>query len=207
MEQFPSLGGYVKTYLVSDKFPLILSDENFHHGEMCYGFNKDFLLHLGGESSFQADHMSDYPTLDGKGRITWRKVDVARDGKLDLKASLFPEEQGDYAVVYAQFMVNSYQDRNVVLGVMSDDGIKIWHNRKMVLHSHMPRPPTIQDQDYAPVQLKEGWNQINIKCENSFGWWKLRVRFLEPDTLEPIYDLELKPAEGFTEIMTKIVKN
>ncbi len=194
----PPAGGYVMSYLVSDKFPLVLSKENFHHGEQCYGFNKDWLAHLGGEATFAAAHLGEYPPLEGENPITWRRMDFA-DGVLDFK-KLYPAGASDYSVVYAQFRIECSEARNLLMGCGSDDGIKAWVNSELVLFFHQPRPLYAEDQNTVPVSLRSGINQINFKVDNSWGDWKLRVRFLDPQTKAPITELKLDPPGGLSAV-------
>ncbi|MBF0245426.1 MAG: carboxypeptidase regulatory-like domain-containing protein, partial [Planctomycetes bacterium] len=201
-------GGYVKNFIMSDKFMLVTSDEEFHHGQMCYGFNKDWLAHLGGEASFVARHLQENPAIEGGGVVTWREVPSG--GVLDFKSffianAVDPKNPsgssvGDYAVAYAQFRVESPEERQLILGVGSDDGVKGWVNSTRVVYNHQPHPLYAQDQNLVPITLKQGWNQINFKVDQSWGQWQLRVRFIDPDTKQPVTDMRLDPDGGYSSV-------
>ncbi len=203
-----SYGGHVKSFVVSDRFDLVLSEKNHHHGELCYGFNKDLLAHLGGEASFQATHLGEYPSAsDNTQLITWRNVNVDRFGRCDFKSAL---KISDYSVAYAQIRVFSDTKRKVTLAFSSDDGIKAWVNSNLILNNHLPRAISIgssqgksyaKDQDYADAEFVSGWNQINIKVDNSWGLWALAMRILDPNTKDPITDMRLNPDSGYTDVI------
>lgn len=193
--------GWATSFLISDTFPLILSGHNPHHEEMSYGFNIDFLSHLGGERRYSARHLGEHSSLDGKRSIVWRQHDVPTDQwYLNLKDySLFPEDAGDYVTSYVQFQVESASTRPALLALNSDDGFKAWVNGELVGQINIGRPiykgnRSIKgDQDLLPIRLNAGRNQLNFKVVNSFGFYIFAARILEPDTLEPLSDITYFP--------------
>lgn len=200
-------GGYVRAGLVSDSFPLLESGEarknmanrsDFHHGDMCFGFNKDWMVHLGGEASFEAAQLGDYADVGGIRRITWRRMDF-ESGLIDFR-KLYPGAESDYSVIYTQFKVLCDEPRELVLGLASDDGIKVWLNSLPVLLFHIPRPVDPNDQNRIPMVLQKGTNMLSFKVDNSWGEWALRVRFLDPATNLPVTDLRLDPDGGFSPV-------
>lgn len=201
-----SYGGHVKSFLISDRFDLVLSDQNHHHGELCYGFNKDLLSHLGGEASFQATHLGENPSSsDNTELITWRNVNTDIYGRCDFASVL---KITDYSVAYAQVKVYSDSNRKVTLAFSSDDGIKVWVNSVFVLNNHLPRAISIdrtkgfvKDHDNVEANFVEGWNQINIKVDNSWGQWGLAMRILDNNTKVPITDMTLSPNAGYTDVI------
>ncbi len=200
-ERIPPAGGQVKGLLVSDTFPLALSNKTIHNEEMYYGYNKDFLAHLGGENLFVARQLGDYPALDGSARITWREV-VSENGFLNfMRPDLYPGRLGNYVVAYVQFQVDALYDENLLMGISSDDGFKAWVNGRLVLHAEVARS-AVQwvDQDTAAIHLKKGINQFNFKVDNSWGGWVFGVRFLDPATLNPRTNLKIMPDQGFAPI-------
>lgn len=195
----PPKGGYIKSYLVSDRFPLVLSEENYHWNQICYGFSIDWLSHLPGqERSFQSVHLGDWPDLEGEGRITWRRMDFD-NGVLNFK-QLYPGTTGDYSVCYAQFRLDFPWQQQAVLAVGADDGVKAWVNGQLKIYEHLPRALGEYDQYTAPVTLQAGINQFNFKVGNSWGRWELRVRLIDPNTNTPIINLDLDPPGGQTTI-------
>lgn len=200
-------GGYVKSYIVSDRFDLGISIENSHHQQECPGFETD---HLGGEEYFKAEHLGVYKAPDGKTNISWTKVAAKSNGMLDFKKK-YPGKEGDYAVAYAQFTVTCDRERKVWLGVTADDGVKGWHNGKRIIYRHLATPMTAKDQKLVgnvnendpALILKKGENLFILKVDNSWGGWALRTRFVDPETYLPITDLSFKNGDGVTSVVTK----
>ena len=198
-------GGYIASYLVSDRFDLLLNNNvRFHHGEMCYGFNKDLLAHLEGEANFDAFEFrenkispSGNAELD-QDIISWRIIDTRVDGALDLKTGL---KKHSYSVRYMQAKVYSGYQRDITLGIGSDDGVKGWLNGQLVHINHIARPIGRHiDSDLVNVTLREGWNILTFKVDNSGGGWLFKMRLLDRISREPITDLELLPNRGYTQL-------
>ena len=195
-----STDGWVQSFLISDTFPLILSGHNPHHQEMSYGFNVDFLSNLGGERRYQARHLGEHLSLDGKRSIVWRQFDLGSDQWfLDLKDSIFPGDAGDYVTTYVQFQVQSPSTRNAILALNSDDGFKAWVNGELMGQINIGRPIYQSsrvrrgDQDLLPIRLNAGLNQLNFKVTNSFGFFQFAARILDPGTEEPFQDVTYLP--------------
>ena len=196
-EKSGSWGGFVKGYLVSDRFADIRDEKNDHNNYQSYGFNKDWLSHLEGtESSFRAVHMGEHESPDGGTPITWRNAQANSNGTLDFVKYLSPT---DYSVAYAQFRVHADSERKVVMGLSSDDSIKAWVNGSLVLSQYLPRPIFHREEHMLiPITLQPGENQFNFKVTNSWGQWALRIRLLEGDT--PITHLRTEPDFGYTDV-------
>ncbi len=198
-------GGYIASYLVSDRFDLLLNENTrFHHGEMCYGFNKDLLAHLEGEANFDAfEFRENKVSQSGNAEldqdiISWRTIDTRTNGALDLKTGLIKH---DHSVRYMQAKVYSGYQRDITLGISSDDGVKGWVNGQLVHINHIARPVNwTTDSDFVDVTLREGWNIMTFKVDNSGGGWLFKMRLLDRISREPIIDLELKPSRGYTNV-------
>lgn len=192
----PKDTGWFTSYVVSDTFPLVLSDRNEHHEEMYYGFNVDLLSHLGGEAHYKALHLGTHPSLNGDRTINWRRVDLEQDGyTINFKGSqLFPGDAGNYVTIYAQTEVISPSTRQAVLGVTTDDGFKAWVNGSLVGQVNIARPIYFRngqrgDADRMEVLLRPGSNRIHFKVTNSWGHFALGARLLDASTLQPMEDI------------------
>ena len=196
-----STEGWVRSFLISDTFPLILSNHNPHHEEMSYGFNVDFLSNLGGERRYQARHLGEHLSFDRTRSIVWRQHDLASDQWfVDLKDySLFPSDAGDYVTSYLQFQVQSPSSREAILALNSDDGFKAWVNGDLVGQINIGRPIYQSsrvrrgDQALLPIRLNAGLNQLNFKVTNSFGFFQFAARVLNPLSDEPFTDITYLP--------------
>lgn len=85
-------------------------------------------------------------------------------GCIDL-TRLFEDIPG---IVYARVRIDMPQEKQVVLAVGSDDGVKVWLNGELVHENWITRGVTI-DEDPIPVTLKQGLNDLVLKIQNQGG--------------------------------------
>ena len=73
-------------------------------------------------------------------------------------------------MVYVRSRVWSPREQKVLLEIGSDDGVRIWVNRKVV-HANNVMRPLKPAGDKAQAALKEGWNDFLIKVtQNNMGF-------------------------------------
>jgi hypothetical protein len=65
-----------------------------------------------------------------------------------------------------------------VLGIGSDDGVKVWLNRQLV-HENWTTRGAEPDSDRVPVTFRKGRNQLVLKIQNAGGPWGFACRLLE----------------------------
>ncbi len=92
--------------------------------------------------------------------------------------------------------VKSGKKRLAILATGSDDGIKVWINRKNVLDKAGPRGAEANS-ERTPVHLEEGWNEVLVKIDNNFGNWAFYLELLDPPTGNalPGAEYRLRPPE------------
>jgi len=83
-----------------------------------------------------------------------------------------------FVVAYAWAQVNMAEETKGVLGIGSDDSVKVWLNGKLV-HKNLVVRGVIPDNDRVPVTFKKGENQLVIKILNTGGPWGFACRLLE----------------------------
>jgi hypothetical protein len=83
-----------------------------------------------------------------------------------------------FVVAYAWAQVEMPEQTNAVLGIGSDDCIKVWLNGKLI-HEHRGGRGVIADNDRAAVTFKKGKNQLVLKILNYGGSWGFACRLLE----------------------------
>jgi len=83
-----------------------------------------------------------------------------------------------FVVAYAWAIVEMPEQTDAVLGIGSDDCVKVWLNGKLV-HEHRGGRGVIADSDRAPVTFKKGKNQLVLKIMNYGGPWGFACRLLE----------------------------
>jgi hypothetical protein len=83
-----------------------------------------------------------------------------------------------FVVAYAWAQVDMPEQTDAVLGIGSDDCIKVWLNGKFV-HEHRGGRGVVADNDRADVTFKKGKNQLVLKIMNYGGGWGFACRLLE----------------------------
>ena len=83
-----------------------------------------------------------------------------------------------FVVAYAWTQINMPEETHGVLGIGSDDSIKVWLNGKLV-HRNLVTRGVIADNDRVPVTFKKGKNQLVLKILNTGGPWGFACRLLE----------------------------
>ncbi len=114
----------------------------------------------------------------------------ANNTTLDLN-TLFTPNDNTMAYWWVYVINNSGEDRDVELGVSSDDGIQVKVNGEEVHNNSVPRgcggAGVIQD-PAIPITLLEGVNLIQGKVFEGGGGWCTRMQLFDPETFEPIID-------------------
>lgn len=127
-------------------------------------FALDFLGEYGGEAGICPITGLTHSIQDRS--YSWQSVQVDQD-VVDLAEVLGEEE---FVVAYAWAEIEVQGSRKVLLGVGSDDGVKIWLNGELVHENWIARPVNVDD-DLVAVTLKQGRNQILLKIQNTrLGW-------------------------------------
>ena len=91
-------------------------------------------------------------------------------------------EGKDFVYAYALAEIKSLKATNVMLGVGSDDAVKVWLNGKLVHENWIPRAVN-KDDDIIPLKLVKGSNQILLKVQDIQGGWAFIVRMLDKAAL------------------------
>ncbi len=128
-----------------------------------------------------------------KGKIRWKEYHSKQDRIDLLDACSLRLEDGRGAVAYAVCWVKSDKERPVILATGSDDGIKVWLNRKIV-HDKGGYRPADPNSERTPIRLKAGWNEVLVKIDNHSGPWALYLRLLDPSSGSPLGGVEYRIA-------------
>jgi hypothetical protein len=117
-------------------------------------------------------------TYKGKNElaVSWQTITAPASGFVALNQSIQPSEQ---AIAYGLTYLYSPEDREVILLVGSDDGVKLWVNDNLV-HTNPAYRGAYPDQDRVKVTLKKGWNKILIKVLQGAGGWGYYLRIPDP---------------------------
>lgn len=89
------------------------------------------------------------------------------------------DEFGESSMVtYAWAQIEMPEEKEVVLGIGSDDGVKVWLNGELV-HEYWVCRGIGVDNDRIPVTFKKGMNQLVLKVQNQGGPWGFCCRLLD----------------------------
>ncbi len=172
-------GAFLHDFMMVGPFPNLLPEgvtEYFHLDATCLGFAKDYLASVGGEKNV-APYIGQKVTYDTGKELTWKKVHSVPD-IVDLKKVFSPN---DKVVAYAAIWIESDKDVEKLMGIGSNDGMKVWLNGEMLIKVHKPRTVTI-DSEYLKLHLKKGRNLLLIKIEQGFGGWGFVLRPVDNQT-------------------------
>jgi hypothetical protein len=131
-------------------------------------FNSDWFAATGADSVRPRE--GDQQKLDDGKVLTWQKV-LSQDGFVQMQSGI-PK---DYTVGYAWTEFEMADEADALLGLGSDDGVKIWLNGELV-HDRWIRRPSRVDEDILPLHLKKGANRLLIKIQNATIDWSFIYR-------------------------------
>jgi hypothetical protein len=140
----------------------------------------------------ETDYVYPEREYDGlKGKTRWQ-VHHSDTDKIDLEKFF---SHGEAGVAYAACWFRCGHKR-VVLGTGSDDGIKVWINGKVVVDKPVHREAVAGD-DKTSVDLRDGWNALLVKVDNTFGTWAffLDLRDVNSGRLLDRVDVRLTPID------------
>jgi hypothetical protein len=81
-------------------------------------------------------------------------------------------------ITYAWAQIDMPEEKHGILGIGSDDSVKVWLNGELVHENWTSRGVGI-DNDHVPVTFKKGINQLVIKVQNGGGSWGFCCRLLD----------------------------
>ena len=177
---------FFRDWLVCGPFPNCPEciPEDFKHDERCRGYFTDYLESIGGEENAipQSGTIVEISDIDIKNK--WFHYKSETD-KVELNDLFTPN---DMVVAYAFCQITSPVEQKTILSVGSNDAVKVFLNGKKVHDHHIGR--WIQaDNDFVPVTLKQGLNNLLLKIGEGTGNFGFIVRLLDYDsTLTAIRD-------------------
>jgi dienelactone hydrolase len=172
----PSLGGYLRTWLLCGEFPNPPHEgaREYDHTPPCVGLETDYLAEHGGETSIAPQAGMQHKRPDGT-VAEWFEYTSPRD-VVDFNTALRGRPTTN-VVAYGYATVNAEEAGEALLAVGSDDGVRIWLNGDLV-HDHLVARGVRPDEDLVAVTLKEGGNSLLVKVEQGGGGWGFILRVL-----------------------------
>ncbi len=154
---------------VAQMSALTVGKESVTRKEQLNAFKSDFFGTDGPGSVTPVE--GQVQEVDGQS-YTWQRYE-SQDGLVDFHNG----KSCDYSVGYAWAEFDSPSAGAALMGIGSDDGIKIWLNGTLIHDRWVQRPSKI-DEDLVPMQLLAGKNRVLIKIQNMKDDWSffLRIR-------------------------------
>jgi hypothetical protein len=126
--------------------------------------------------------------FDGRdGKVRWRACPGDAD-QVDL-VRIFGA--ADNSVFYAVCWVRPHGPSHARLAVGSDDGVKVWLNRKLLFVDHAHRAVS-PGQDMRRIDLEPGWNELLVKVDNGGGPSLFCCELKETLSDRPLHGLEVR---------------
>jgi CubicO group peptidase (beta-lactamase class C family) len=159
-------------------------------------FARDFLAELGGEAAF-VPKAGQRVRIDGRD-LEWR----LSEANSDVVAFATEPEAPAHAVAYAWAEIDMPAARAAVLGLGSDDAVKVWLNGRLV-HENWTARAVEQDADVVPVLFEKGVNRVLVKVQNVTGSWAFTCRLLGGMALQSRF--VRAAGAGQTELLEKML--
>ncbi len=181
----PSFGEPIQHWLVLKPIPVGESKRAVDEPARRRAFGRDWLASAGGESGVQ-------PQTGTKVRVAgralrWSPLELNR-GLTELLVNGRPVEN---ALAYAWTEFEAPGSGAAVLGVGSDDSVKVWLNGKLVHENWIGRGVKLDD-DLVPVELRPGKNQLLLKVQNDAGSSGFACRVLSPAQAEGLRNARMQ---------------
>jgi CubicO group peptidase (beta-lactamase class C family) len=167
---------FLKNWLILKPIP-VSPDKNGSPDESAQkrAFAQDWLAEAGGEAKLQT-YAGMKQKIGGR-ELEWKVVESKTD-TVDLNAG---GGGGDFAVAYAYAEIKLPVEISGVLGIGSDDAIKVWLNGKLI-HENWVARACGADDDVVPVAFQHGTNRLLLKIQNMEGDWAFTCRLMSPES-------------------------
>jgi len=173
---------YIKNWLLCGPFPNCenCSQTDYKHDERCKGFYTDFLDSIGGEN-YTTPQAGMKVEIPGKNLCREWFTYHSNTDKIRLNKIMKPK---DMVISYAFSQVLSPKKEKIILSLGSNDGAMAFLNGKKVHECHPNNGRWLQaDDDFIPVELQKGTNNLMIKIDQGTGDYGFMARFLDYDSV------------------------
>jgi hypothetical protein len=158
---------FLREFAVIGPFPLDMVEET------------EEAIPPGFERPYPPEKETDFlATYDGMaGPVHWQFAHAGFDARLNLEQYIAPSRN---AVAYAHAAVTAPRDMETIIGLGSNDGVKVWVNGRLVFVHHVGRYAAPNQESFG-VKLRAGKNIVLVKIENWGGRWELYLSVRDPD--------------------------
>ncbi|UCD52120.1 MAG: ankyrin repeat domain-containing protein [Phycisphaerales bacterium] len=181
-------GAFMRQWLVCGPFPIFEDERNpGHEAVQEQAFHRDFLTQHGGEPNIVPTPQMVHE-IEGK-EYRWRRVRSRRD-VVNLMVTYGSRR---YAVAYAWAEIEIPEARSALLGIGSDDAVKVWLNGELI-HKNWTVRTAEPDDDVVLADFQAGRNRLLLKVQNGKDFWGFACRLLDAEALTE--RLEVVVSEG-----------
>jgi len=162
---------FMKTWFLLGPIPVSDGEREPDEEAQKKAFDIDFLAEHGGEAGVRPA-----PGLAhkiGDEEYTWQLARAEKD-IVDLVEVYGAKE---FVVAYAWAEIDVSEATTALLGIGSDDGVKIWLNGELVHENWIGRAVN-KDDDLIPTTFQKGKNQLLLKVQNQQLDWGFACRVL-----------------------------
>jgi hypothetical protein len=107
--------------------------------------------------------------------VKWQPYDNKISGYIDF-TKIFKDS--DLGVAYAQCNIEMSEDSDIMIGVGSNDGVRLWVNGLLLLDNKIGRSAE-PNQDVLSVPLEKGKNTVLLKIDQRGGGWGFYFTVIE----------------------------
>lgn len=107
--------------------------------------------------------------------VKWKSYTNQESGYIDFTKIFHPSENG---VVYVSRIFKMDEDKNLKIGVGSNDGVRMWLNGKLILDHKVLRKAE-PNQEILTLPFKKGENSVLIKIDQFGGGWGFYFSLLD----------------------------
>jgi hypothetical protein len=107
--------------------------------------------------------------------VKWQPYDNKISGYIDF-TKIFKDS--DLGVAYAQCNIEMSQNSDIMIGVGSNDGVRLWVNGLLLLDNKIGRSAE-PNQDVLNVPLEKGKNTVLLKIDQRGGGWGFYFTVIE----------------------------
>jgi HEAT repeat protein len=120
------------------------------------------------------------PEIANAQGVKWKAMPPGPDAKRPWVMDLLKALGGEQRAAYARTWVHCDQQQPARLELGTDDGVKVWLNRKVV-HANNTLRGLQPGSDKVEVTLNAGWNALLLKVTQFNQGWAFCARFRKPD--------------------------
>jgi len=121
-----------------------------------------------------------FPPEENPDLVPWRPLSAGSDPSRPWVVDILSVLPGEHRVAYVRTRIWSEKERDLVLELGTDDGVKVWLEQEMI-HQNNTARPLAKAQEVLAVTLKPGWNDLLLKVTQNIMGWEICAVFKEKD--------------------------